>query len=345
MIPRKTALLFLNNLIWILLLAVVIIFGLLSNRFLTQTNITNILVHAAVLGILVVGQSFTLITGNFDLSAESTLAVCALIGAWLILPAGAPSFGGGVMLNPFIAILILLLVGLAIGWLNGFLITRLKMNNFIVTLAMLIILRGLIMVVTEGNTMTALPTAFKALGQGSIGPVPISVVALVLAFVGAHIIMQYRSFGRSLYAVGGNKDAALAAGIDPDKRIRHVYLVSGVMAAVAGWMLAGRTGVVVENMGEGMIFRVMAAAVIGGISLQGGRGTMIGAFGGVLLLSTINSGLSLMRVSSFWIEITSGLIILVAMLIDAQKVRYTSQTPSSMRVGTSAETSRPVAAD
>ncbi len=331
---KKIVIMILNNLIWILLLAVVIMFGLLSDRFLTTTNITNIFVHAAVLGILVVGQSFTLVTGNFDLSMESTLAVCALIGAWLILPAGAPTFGGGIMLSSYIAIPILLLVGLAIGWLNGMLITKLKMNNFIVTLAMLIVLRGVIMIITEGNTLTRLPDQFKFLGNAYLGPIPVSVIALVLAFVVAHIVMQYRPFGRSLYAIGGNTGAALTAGIDPERRIRHVYLISGLLAAVAGLMLAGRTGVVVENMGKGMIFEVMAAAVIGGISLQGGRGTMAGAFGGVLLLSTIRSGLSLLRVSSFWIEIVSGLIILIAMLIDAQKVRYTSQPGSKIKTET-----------
>lgn len=342
---RKYILQLLNNLIWILLLAVVIVFSILSDRFLTQTNITNILVHAAVLGIMVVGQAFTLVTGNFDLSMESTMAVCALIGAWLILPAGAPTFGGGVLLNPILAILILLLVGLAIGWLNGMLITRLKMNNFIVTLAMLIVLRGFILIATEGNTMTKLPAVFKALGSASLGPVPFSVIALIVAFIIAHLVMQYRPFGRSLYAIGGNKDAALASGIDPDRRVRQVYLISGVLAAAAGWMLAGRTGVIVENMGEGMIFKVMAAAVIGGISLQGGRGTMLGAFGGVLLLSTIDSGLSLMRVSSFWIEIVSGLIILVAMLIDAQKVRYTSQSSGVSKMKTDTRVTGSAAAD
>lgn len=158
--------------------------------------------------------------------------------------------------------------------------------------------------------------------------------------------MQYRPFGRSLYAVGGNKEAALAAGINPDRRILQVYIISGLMAAFAGWMMAGRTGVIVQNMGQGYIFEVMAASVIGGVSLQGGRGTMVGAFGGVLLLATINSGLSLMRISTFWIEIASGLIILIAMLIDAQKVRYTSSQATSLaKIDTKAVASGTVGSD
>jgi ribose/xylose/arabinose/galactoside ABC-type transport system permease subunit len=328
---RKIITGFLDNLIWLLLLIVVVIFSFLTDRFLTANNITNIFVHAAVLGVLVVGQSYTLITGNFDLSAESILAFCALVGAWLILPKGAPTFGGGIMLHPIISIIILLLLGLGFGWLNGFLITRLKMNNFIVTLAMLIVIRGFMLIATGGNTMTKLPEMFKALGHDYIGPVPISVIVMILVFVIGFIVLQYRPFGRSLYAVGGSRDAALASGIDPDRRIRQVYLISGMLAAMAGWMLAGRTGVVVENMGEGKIFEIQAAAVIGGISLSGGRGSLIGAFGGVLLLSAIDSGLSLMRLSSFWIEIARGLIILLAMLIDAQKVRYLSQSSEASK--------------
>ncbi len=321
---RKRIVWILNNLIWFLLLLVVLLFALLSDRFFMPMNLTNILLHSTVLGILVVGQSFVLITGNFDLSSESTLGLSALLGAWLILPKGAPTFGGGLLLSPYIGIVAILLIGLAIGWFNGFLITRLKMNNFIVTLAMLLMVRGVMMPITAGNTMARLPDEFKFLGAASFGPIPVAVIAMVIAFAVGYIILQFRPFGRSLYAVGGSPDAALAAGIDPDRRIRQAYLISGVLAAVAGLMLAGRSGVIVQNMGKGDIFEVMAACVIGGISLNGGRGSMFGAFGGVLLLSTINSGLSLLRISTFWIEIASGLIILIAMLIDSQKIRYIS---------------------
>jgi ribose/xylose/arabinose/galactoside ABC-type transport system permease subunit len=329
---RKHVPFLLNNLIWFLLLGVVILFSILTDRFLTTNNILNIFEHAAVLGILVIGQSFTLITGNFDLSVESILAVCALVAAWLVLPAGAPTFGGGVMLPPVAAIIVLLLMGLALGWLNGTLITRFKINNFVVTLSTLIILRGVMLVVTEGKTLTKIPKAITALGHDQVGPIPISVIVLLVAFAIAHIVMRYRPFGRDLYAVGGNKDAALASGIDPDRRVRHAYLVSGVMAALAGWVLVGRLGVVTPRMGEGMAFEVMAAAVIGGISLQGGRGGLIGALGGVLLLSSIESGLKLTQVSAFFIETVRGLVILAAMLIEAQKVRYASPASAKARI-------------
>lgn len=320
----------LDNLIWILLIVTIIGFSLLTNRFLTKENFTNILVHSAVLGIMVIGQSFTLITGNFDLSAESTLGLVAVIGAFLLTPAGEPSNGSGLELPVLPTILIMFVLGLAIGWINGFLITRLKMNNFIVTLSMLIIVRGLTFLSTQGKTVTNLPDSIKALGHESLGIVPVSVIVVLIAFAFAHLVTRSTRFGRDCYAVGGNRDAALASGIDPDRRIRHVYLISGAMAAFAAWVELGRLGVGATRIGEGMIFEIQAAAVIGGISLFGGRGTMLGALGGVLLLSSINAGLNLIQISGFAIDMVRGIVILIAMLIDAQKVRYKAPLSSAV---------------
>jgi ribose/xylose/arabinose/galactoside ABC-type transport system permease subunit len=321
----------LDNLIWLLLLGVIILFSFLSPAYLTPANFLNILFHAAVLGILVIAESFVLITGNFDLSIESTLAFCAMLGAWLVTRAGPPDNGSGLLLHPFLATAILLAAGVLIGWFNGALITRLKMNNFVVTLAMLIALRGLMRVLPSGNTIYGTPPLFNWLGTVKIGPVPLPVIAVVVAFIIAHIVLQYTPFGRNLYAVGGNKEAARASGVNPEKRIRQVYLIAAILAAIAGWMLSGRLTSVIPNLGEGMVFEVFAAAVIGGVSLQGGRGTMLGAFGGVLLLSAIASGLNLVDVSPFWISTIRGLIILFAMLIDAQKVRYTAPATAAAK--------------
>jgi ribose/xylose/arabinose/galactoside ABC-type transport system permease subunit len=187
---------------------------------------------------------------------------------------------------------------------------------------MLIIVRGLAFLLTQGKSVTHLPDSFKVLGHGALGPVPICVVVLIAAFLVASVITRSTRFGRDLYAVGGNRDAAIASGIDADRRVRQVYLASGALAAFAAWVELGRLGVGATRIGEGMIFEIQAAAVIGGISLFGGRGTMIGALGGVLLLSFINSGLNLMQVSGFAIDMVRGIIILGAMLLDAQKLRY-----------------------
>ena len=327
---NKLILFLLDNLIWLLLLITVVTFSLLSPRYWSAQNIGNILVHSAVLGVMVVGQSFTLITGNFDLSAESVLGLGAIIGAWLLAPAGDPHFGSGLMVPPIVAILAMFGLGLGVGWLNGVLITKLKMNNFIVTLSMLIILRGIILVWNEGASISGMPASFLALGHDSLGPVPLSVLTMLVVFLVAYFVTKYTRFGRDMYAIGGNRDAALASGIDPQKRIRYVYLISGLLAAFAAWIELGRIGVAMEALGEGMIFEIQAAAVIGGISLFGGRGSIIGALGGVLLLSSINSGLNLMRVSGFMIDAVRGVIILLAMLIDAQKTRIKLSEPTAL---------------
>jgi simple sugar transport system permease protein len=329
----------LDHLIWLILFCVFIFFVIQSPHFLTSTNITNILSAAAVLGVLVVGQTFVLISGNFDLSSESTLGLSALFGIWLIVPALSPYWGGGLLVNPYLAILVILTTGALIGYVVGGLITIGKMNNFIVTLAMLLILRGLMLAFTEGNATTGMnfPAAdtFYWLGheaafdiQGVL-KIPVAVIATGLVFICGHVLLNHRRFGRELYAIGGNKQAAIASGIDADHRIRQVYMISGVLAAFAGWMLAGRVASIQVNLGEGYIFTVFAAAVIGGVSLQGGRGTMLGALGGVLLLSTIDRGLNLMRVSVFWVKVIQGLIIMIAMFIDAQRVRYRTPTAES----------------
>ena len=311
-----------DNLIWFLLFSVFLFACLFTPRFLTQRNVINILEHSSVLGIMVIGQSLCLLSGNFDLSAESTLGLTALLGAYLVTASGAPAFGSGLLLPPFAALAIMFLVGLGVGWLNGFLITRLKMNNFIVTLAMLIVLRGLTMVLNEGKTISSINPSILALGSAKIGVIPLSVWVMLVSFALAYVLTRYIQFGRDLYAVGGNRDAAQASGVDADRRIRQVYMVSGLIAAFAGWMFLGRLGSGVASMGTGMIFEIQAAAVIGGISLFGGRGSIMGALGGVLLLSVISSVLALMQVSTFWYDTIRGLIILLAMLIDAQKVNF-----------------------
>jgi ribose/xylose/arabinose/galactoside ABC-type transport system permease subunit len=158
---------------------------------------------------------------------------------------------------------------------------------------------------------------------------PVAVPAMLLVFLIGHIVLTYRKFGRDIYAVGGNRQAAIASGIDAGRRIRQVYMVSGFLAALAGIMLAGRIASVQINAGEGFIFTIFAACVIGGVSLQGGRGTMLGVLGGVLLLSTIERGLNLMRVEIFYVQVIKGLIILFAMFVDAQRVRFRAPVEES----------------
>ena len=319
-----------DNLIWILVVAALIIFSLISDRFFTPFNLVNILSRMAAIGLLVVGQAFCMITGNFDLSSESTMGLTAMVAGLML--ATAENGGWGLQANPLLAILTLIALGALTGVFNGVLITRFKMNNLIVTIAMMMILRGVTYGLSQGSSPSFLPAAFDWLGGSSLFKVhlstgknlaiPVSGFFLILAFTVAFITTRYRRFGRNMYAIGSNRAAAEAAGIDPAKLILAVYIVSGICAALAGLLDAGRMDSATPRTGIGLIFVVQAAGVIGGVSLFGGRGNMIGAFGGVLLWGILDSGLNIAKVSPFWIEVSRGLLLLFAMFLDALRVRY-----------------------
>ncbi len=318
----------LDNLIWILVLAGLIIFSSLSASFRTPYNLVNILYRSSYLGMLVIGQAFAMISGNFDLSSESGLGLTAMVAGLFL--ASTKNGGLGYEVNPAVAILIMVAVGLAIGFVNGFLITRMRMNNLIVTIAMQMILRGLIYIISPGATASFFPKSFDYLGGGSLFKVamgkgmlsiPTASVFIIVAFAIAHFIARYTQFGRNLYAVGANPVAAKDAGIDADKHIRVVYIISGLCMAIGGLLIAGRLDSATPRIGAGLIFPVQAAAIIGGVSLSGGRGTMVGAFGGLLLWSILDTGLSIMEVSPFWIEASRGMLLLFAIGLDAIKVR------------------------
>lgn len=305
--------------------AVVVVFviGAVANEsFLTSSNLLNVLRQSSELAILVLAQTLILLCGKFDLSLESTVAFAPMLAAWLILPAVA---GGTDALPTAVGIALIFAVGAVIGLANGFLATKLRLNAFIVTLAVLILLRGATLGVADGRTLSDLPSAFTYLGSTNFIGLPIPVWIAGLLFIGAHFFLRYHRHGRAIYAVGGNRIAARAAGIRVDRTVLAVYLIGGLLAALAGLLLSGRLGAVTAGQGQNMIFTVMAAAVIGGISLNGGRGTILGALSGVLLLAVISNILTLSQISTFWIDAANGAIILAALLIQ----RATGETSES----------------
>jgi len=319
-----------DNLIWVFVVVSLVVFSLISKSFFTPFNLVNILSRVAPLGLLVIGQSFTLITANFDLSSESAMGFTAMVAALLL--ASQKNGGLGLEWNPFVGILVMLAVGVLIGLFNGVFITRLGMNNFIMTVAMLMILRGATYAISPGKSVNFLPEAFRWLGGGALFRVPLAngkmlaipaaMFFLIFAFLVAFVVTKYTRFGRNMYAVGSNRQAAEAAGIDARRVILVVYVISGFCAALAGLLDAGRMDSATPRTGAGLIFPVQAAAVIGGISLFGGRGNLIGAFGGVLLWGILDTGLNIAKVSPFWIEVSRGALLLFAMFIDALKVSY-----------------------
>ncbi len=318
----------LDRFIWFIILGVFVFFVARAENFLTPLNMVNLLLHASVVGLMTIGQAICLFSGNFDLSAEGTLSLLAVLGAWLMGTVGSGNAvsrfesGSGWGVDPILTIFIILLLGAGIGWLNGFMITRIRMNNFIVTLAMQLVLRGLSLALCKGRNISGIPDAFRWLGTGKWGPLPVQLVFTALCFIGFHYFLKNTRFGRQLFAVGGNKDAATASGFDHKRTITIAYILSGSLAAVAAWMLLGRVGESTIMLGAGMTLETVAAAVIGGVALAGGSGSIVGAFAGVLLLSVVDNGLNLMAVDPNWVRGIRGLIILLALLIEAQKFRY-----------------------
>ncbi len=297
------------------LVVLIIIGAFLNSAFLTVSNISGIGQQISALGVVVVGESLILLIGGMDLSLEGTYGLAPMVAAWLIVPVSA--FGSGTELNPFLGILIVLAVGAAVGLVNGLLIVRGRLNGFIVTLGMTIVLAGLQEGIVKGNTLFNLPSAFTYLGAAYVGKVPVSLIVTAIIFVATGLFLRYHRVGRAIYAVGGNREAARAAGIKVDRVRLGVYVAGSMLAAIGGLMEAGRVSAVTGQQGyqEGIIFAVFAAAVIGGVSLQGGRGNMVGAASGVILLGLVQNILDLANAPNYWIEAIDGAVILVALVL------------------------------
>ena len=285
--------------------------SLVNPVFFTTSNLINVAEGGAALGMVVVAESLILLTGKFDISLQGTFGLAPLLGAWLIAPKA--SQGLGTEWNPWLGLLVVLLVGLAVGTFNGFLVIKANFNAFIFTLAMSILLTGLQLGWLGGQTVYNLPEAFIYIGAESWFGIPVSVWITVATFVVAALFLRYHRLGRAMYAIGGNLEAARAAGIQVDRIRIGVFMAASILAAVGGLMQAGRVTAVTAGQGSNLIFGVFAAAVIGGISLDGGRGRMVGALTGVILLSLVTNILTLSDISSTWIDAVDGAIILIAL--------------------------------
>jgi simple sugar transport system permease protein len=257
------------------------------------------------------------------------VGLAPMLAAWLVAPADAG--GLGTEINPILALIVMLALGAGVGLINGFLIAKLNLNAFMVTLAMLILLQGFTLGISSGQTFSNLPLAMTFLDEFRFLLVPMSVWFMIIAFVVAAIFMRYHPTGRRIYALGGNADAARAAGVRTQRLTIGLFVAGGVLAAVGGLLLSSRIASVTANQGANLIFTVFAAAVIGGISLNGGRGSILGAATGVLLLGMIQNILVLSNVPSFWIDATYGAIILGALLIGSAELRSALLRPFQKR--------------
>lgn len=293
------------------IILLLVVGSIVNQHFFTADNFINVAQDSAALGVVVVAETLILLTGKFDLSLQSTYGLAPMVGAWLIAPKVAQ--GLGTEWSPWLGIAIVLLVGLVVGTWNGFLVIKGGFNAFIFTLAMLILLAGIQVGIVSGRTIYHLPEEFIYIGSQSLFGIPVSVWITGLIFLVASLFLRYHRVGRALYAIGGNTEAARAAGIRVDRVRIGVFMVASVLAALAGLMTAGQVVAVTASQGNNLIFSVFAAAVIGGISLDGGRGRMVGALTGVILLALVRNILILSQIQTFWIDAATGVIILIAL--------------------------------
>ena len=306
-----------DHLIWIVLAVTVIVIALTIDTFFQFNNLSNVLLHGTVLGLLSIAAATVIIGGDQDLSLGVNMGFVGYLVAWISL--GEGDVGSGWSVNPILAAFIGIAVGVGIGWVNGSLVTRLKMDSFLVTLGSLIVLGGLTYVLNQARTLNGIDPALLFLGGEKSFGVPNSVILTACAFGLAIMISRFTSSGRRLYAVGSNAVAARAAGIDPGAVKRRMFMVAGGTAGIAGLLIIGELGSAPANVGQGVIFEVFAATVIGGVSLSGGRGSYFDVLGGVLLLSIIANALNLTTIDPFWVEPIRGFIILFAVFLDSQR--------------------------
>ena len=282
------------------------VFGLLNRRFIGIEPATAILEGASTDGLMVIGMTIVIVCGAFDMSVGSQMALCGLVAA-LLMKAGAPV--------P-VAVLFALLTGVVAGWINGTIVTKLKINPFITTLGTMSIFRGIVLVVTKSNPPTGFPESFLDLAWSKILGVPLPIVLLIVAIVVGDLFLRHLRYLRQVYFVGSNEAAARLTGI-PTARVKTAaFVLTGFLAASAGVLVAARANAVDPNGGMGAELRVIAAVIVGGASLSGGRGTILGSFLGLMLMQIITTGLVFINVAPEAQLIAVGLVLILAAVID-----------------------------
>ena len=278
---------------------------LLSDRFLTPNNLTNVLRQSTINGIISVGMMMVILTRGIDLSVGSVLALTAVVMADAVT--GGAGWAAALLLGTAL--------GGVLGVVNGTVVTRLRVPPFIATLGMMVFARGLALTYTEGRPITGLDPSFRFLGTGFVGSIPMPIVLAAIVFAAAYVLLNHTRFGRYIYAIGDNEMAARLSGIGVKRYIAFVYAAAGAMAALAGSIEIARLNSAQPTLGQGYEFDAIAAVVVGGTSFEGGEGTLWGTLLGVLFIAVLNNGLNLLNVPSFYQDVVKGAVIAVALLI------------------------------
>ncbi|MWA02689.1 ABC transporter permease [Actinomadura sp. LD22] len=290
----------------------VVAFSLANGNFASVSNMQTMGVDLAQYGLLALGVSFVMLTGGIDLSIGSVVAFSAVWGAWLNVHVGLPGA---------LAIAVVLGTGALIGLAHGFAVTVIRVPPFVTTLVTLVAARGAALAITKGFPIDGVGTSFSNLAQLRLASIPVPALLFAGACVIAWFFLERTYIGRQVYAVGGNAEAARLAGIRTERRVVLAYIVSGVCAAAVGVLVTGRLGVGQPSIGNGWELNAIAAAVIGGISLTGGSGRVLGVAFGAILLVCINSGLVIMHVSPYYQQIVLGAVLAVAIVTDRLRAR------------------------
>jgi ribose/xylose/arabinose/galactoside ABC-type transport system permease subunit len=312
-IGQKALNLALNYGIYFAFLILVVVVSIASPVFLTLGNLSNILLQTSAVGIVAVGMTFVIIARGIDVSVGAIVALASAVAVTSMKDGGQPWWVG---------LLLIFGVALLFGLVNGFSSSFLSMPPFLVTLATVTIGRGLVLAISQGINYWGLPDFYPTLGLGTIGPVPTPVIIMLCAFIIGHILLTHTVFGRRVYAVGGNPDAARVSGINLERTILLTFVIAGLFCGLSSLVLTSRLNSFTPSMGEGFEFAAIAAVVIGGTSLFGGEGSVRGTLLGVLIIGVINNSLNLLGVSVYYQDIIRGGVIFLAVMIDALRNRY-----------------------
>ena len=306
----------------LLMLAIVLVVAsLLAPGFFTLTNLTNLVITASITAVAGMGMTFAIAMGAFDLSVGSTQALTAIIAATLLGKTNLP-----------VAILGALLGGAILGLINGLIITRLRVPAFVATLGMMGVIRGAALLYTNGQSvMITTHREYALLNNGKVLGVPIPFIIALLVLAGLYILLQHTRFGRHVCAVGGNEQAAIASGLDVNKITVSVFMLVGMAAALSGIMLSSKLLIVDGTLGAGFELQAIAISVLGGTSLSGGTGNMIGTFLASLLLAAIAGALNILNVPSFYQYLALGLLLIFALALDTLRRSLISRAVAGAR--------------
>ena len=291
----------------VLILLIICLFAaFLSKSFLNISNLFNVFKQVTVAGIIGCGMTFVILTGGIDLSVGSILGLSGVVASGVLASTG----------NTFLAVATALAIGTVCGTANGFFISHCGIPPFIATLGTMTLLRGCVLIYTKGSPVPVKSEVYKFIGKGSVIGVPVPVIILILLFLAAHYILTQTPFGRSIYAVGGNREAARLSGISVKRTEWTAYVMNGLLSGIAAVVLTARLGSAQSTSGQGIEMDAIAAVILGGTSLSGGTGFVLPTVVGAMIMGIIDNILTLMNVNPHATSIVKGSVVLIAVLVD-----------------------------